>query len=129
MHDDRLAARGRQRRSRARERLHQFHVAADGVRPRRPDLADDEHLLAAVLLHSDGDLRVSEVAVVLELRLEVFLDGAQRQAAGLEPPDQRKGERAVGFDGKLPRQVRLVVGRDGQHVLRTDDVVGALRRS
>jgi hypothetical protein len=51
---------------------------------RRPDLADDEHLLAAVLLHATVICTGSEVAVALQPL--VFLDGAQRQSAGLEPP-------------------------------------------
>ena len=56
------------------------------------------------------------------------LERAQREAAGLDPADQREGERAVGLDGELAGEVGLVVRGDRQHVLRADDVVGDGRR-
>ena len=72
---------------------------------------------------ADRDLRVPEVAVG-ELLLQLGLELAQRQAAGRDAADQRERERAVGLDGVLAAEIGLVEDLDGQHVLRTDDVVG-----
>ena len=77
MDDDRLAARGRQRRTGAGERLDEIHVAGQRIRPGDPHFADDEYLLALVGLDGDGDLRVVEEAVVLQLLLHLQFDVAQ----------------------------------------------------
>ena len=94
--------------------------------PGRAHFAHDEDALAPVRLDRDGDLRVLQVAVRQPL-LQLVLDRAQRQARRLDAADQREREGAVGFDRVLARQVRLVVDRDGQDVLRADRVVGLLR--
>ena len=66
---------------------------------------------------ADGDLRVLEEAVG-QLASSARSRAAQRQAAGLDAADQREGEGAVGLDGILAAEIRLVVHLDRQHVLR-----------
>src|SRR4029077_12566336 len=72
-------------------------------------------------------LRVVEEAFVLEALLQLRLERAQAEPARPEPSDQRVGEGAVRLDGELAGEVGLVVRRDGQHVLRADDVVRKCR--
>ena len=51
----------------------------------------------------------------------------QLDAGSLDAAHQRKREVAVGLDLELAGQIRLVVDRDRQDILRSDDVVGLLR--
>ena len=121
--DDGDLARGRGQRGPCPcERLDQGHVAGERHRSRIAHLAHDEHAPAAVLLDRHGDLRIREVAVS-QLLFQLALDLAQRQAAGRDPADERKGECAVGLDGVLAAEIRLVEHLHREHILRTDDVV------
>ena len=52
-----------------RQRLHQPHTAGHRIGAWRSHLADDEDPLTAILLNGDGDLWVSEEALVHQFRL------------------------------------------------------------
>ena len=86
-------------------------------------LAHDEHALTAILLDRDRHLWIAEVAVG-EPPLQLDLEPAQRQAAGLDAADERKAEGAIRLDRELAPEIRLIEHLDGQHVLRSDHVVG-----
>src|SRR5207237_3405040 len=89
--------------------------------------AHDEHALAAIGLDADGHLRVLEVAVG-QLPFQLRLEAAQRHAGGLHAADERKAERAVGLDGVLAAEIRLIEDLDAEDVLRADEVIGGRLR-
>ena len=120
--DDRLRAGALGGRTGARQRFDDAHRPGELQAARLSHFADDENLLAAILIHGDADLRILQVALGQAVA-NVGLDRLHAEPTGLQPAEQRKGERAVRPHDVLAGQLRLVDDRDREHVVRADDVL------
>ncbi len=89
-----------------------------GTGPGRAHLAHHEHALAAVLLDRDGDLRVPEDLPSASFFFSSLSNARSVMPPALTRPISGKLKRAVGLDGVLAAEIRLVEHLDGQHVLR-----------
>jgi len=84
------------------------------------------NLLAAILFNRNGQLGVLE-ETVLQSQPQLGFQLSKRQAARVDAPNQREGERAIGVDGILAAEILLIEYGNQQDVLRADDVIGGLR--
>jgi hypothetical protein len=120
-HDKRLGTRIVSNRSDARERLDHRHGSGELQTTRLLHLADDEDLLASVRLDDYADLRIFQISFRQTIS-HLVLDRLHAEAAYFHSTEQRKRKRPVRLHHELARQLRLLVHRDGQRIIRADDV-------
>src|SRR5262245_29840765 len=113
--------------ARHRDRLEEARLAMEVQGPLRLDLAQDEDLVVVDLLDDDGDDGLLDV--LRESLGDVVGESSGRATGGLNVPDERESDLAVGPDGHRPEKVGLFPNGDGELVLDTQHVLldGAAR--
>ena len=107
-------------------------IGIDGIAAGRADLAEHRDALAARLDHVDIDVRIDEVAAVLQRPLHFLRRFDRRQPGDLHLADERHADAAVVAHVDRAGHIRLSVDLDAHRIARTqtdEPLVGGAFRS